>query len=138
MSLIVWNEQLMVGVDIIDRQHQELVRMANELSDAMKSGHGRDVLEKLFSGLAAYTVTHFATEERLMQTHHYPGASDHRRQHDELKHSVADLTAKAKAGKLSVTLETMGFLRDWLSHHIKQTDREFAQFLIGKGLQRAA
>jgi len=135
MSLITWNDQLKVGISIIDQQHQELVRMANELAEAMKAGHGRDVLEKLLAGLANYTVSHFGTEERLMQQHAYGKASDHKKQHDDLKKQVADLQAKAKEGKLSVTLETMHFLRDWLTKHINHTDRDLAAHLAAKGIK---
>lgn len=137
MSLIVWNEQLRVGVDIIDAQHKELVRMANELADAMKTGHGRDVLGKLFADLTAYTASHFATEERLMREHCYPAADDHRRQHDELRRTVAGLADKAKAGSVVVSLETMLLLRDWLSRHIQHSDRELARHLSTRGVAAA-
>ena len=135
MSLIIWNDQLKVGISIIDTQHQELVRMANELADAMKAGHGRDVLEKLLASLTSYTVSHFGTEERLMQQHAYAKAADHKKQHDDLKAQVTALQAKAKEGKLSVTLETMNFLKDWLMKHINHTDKDLAAHLALKGVK---
>lgn len=135
MALIVWNDQLKVGVSIIDQQHQELVRMANELSDAMKAGHGREALGKLFSGLTSYTLNHFATEERLMQQHAYAKAAEHKKQHEELKSQVAALQGKAQDGKLSATIETLNLLRDWLSHHINHTDKDLAAHLLAKGVR---
>lgn len=135
MALIVWSDQLKVGISIIDQQHQELVRMANELSDAMKAGHGREALGKLFAGLTAYTLNHFATEERLMQQHAYGKASEHKRQHEDLKRQVGELQGKAKEGKLSATIETLNLLRDWLSHHINHTDKDLAAHLASKGIR---
>lgn len=135
MSLITWNDQLKVGVSIIDNDHQQLVRMVNELADAMKAGHGKDVLDKLFHGLVDYTVKHFGNEERLMQQHGYPESPDHKKQHEDLKKQAVDLQQKFKGGSSSVTIETLNFLKNWLANHILGTDKKLAGFLNGQGVK---
>ena len=64
MALIQWNNDLSVNVKEIDTQHQNLIRMINELFDAMKVGKGTEVLGKIFLQLTNYTKTHFQTEEK--------------------------------------------------------------------------
>ena len=64
MSLIVWDDSLSVNVTEIDRQHQQLVSMLNDLHNAMKAGHGKEMLRNILSGLINYTDTHFKTEEK--------------------------------------------------------------------------
>ena len=43
MALIQWNDSLKVGVAEIDKQHQKLVDMINDLHDAMRQGQGNAV-----------------------------------------------------------------------------------------------
>jgi len=40
MALFDWNDQLSVGVAEIDKQHQELVKLINDLHEAMREGAG--------------------------------------------------------------------------------------------------
>ncbi|MGA2938094.1 MAG: hemerythrin domain-containing protein [Syntrophobacteraceae bacterium] len=63
MALIQWNDSLSVNVVDIDKQHQKLVGMINELNDAMRQGKGKDALGKIVNGLIIYAGTHFKTEE---------------------------------------------------------------------------
>ncbi len=51
MPLIQWNESFSVNVVEIDKQHQKLVGMINDLYDAMHQGKGNDVLGKIIDGL---------------------------------------------------------------------------------------
>ena len=135
MSLITWEDKLKVGVSIIDSDHQQLVKMLNELFDAMKARRGNDVLGKLFDDLVGYTVKHFGNEERLMQQHGYPESPEHKKQHEELKRQAVELQQKFKDGSFSVSIETLNFLKSWLSGHILGTDKQLAGFLIAKGVK---
>lgn len=130
--LIVWGDQLKVGLPLIDNQHEQLIALANLLYLAMKAQRGREVLNQLFVDLANYTVWHFDTEEKLMLESGFPSAAAHVHEHAELKRTVSELSEKAKLKQLEVTLETMNFLRDWLSHHINYTDRRLAEFIVAK------
>ncbi len=134
MSAFEWDDRLSVGVKSIDDQHKELVRMVNHLAEAMQKGKGQDVLGPIFDGLVRYTVSHFAHEEKLMSEHSYPGAIDHKHQHADLKAQAGALQQKAKGGSPAVTMETLHFLKEWLLHHIKGTDKTFGAFLNTKGV----
>ena len=68
MALITWNDSFSVQIGEIDRQHQQLVKMVNELNEAMRQGQGKDILFSTLSGLIAYTTTHFGTEEKYLQS----------------------------------------------------------------------
>ncbi len=135
MAFIEWTEALSVKIAIIDRQHQKLVSMINELSDAMKQGKGKETLGRILNGLIAYTTTHFKTEEDYFQQYGYPETDSHKREHDAFVKKVSEFKAGFESGKLSVTIETMNFLRDWLKNHILGTDQKYSQFLNEKGLK---
>ena len=46
MAIIQWNDSLSVNVVEIDKQHQKLVAMINDLNDAMRQGKGKDASRK--------------------------------------------------------------------------------------------
>ena len=74
MPLMEWTDKLSVGVPSIDAQHKKLVSMANTLYDAMKAGHGKEILDETLAGLINYTVTHFKYEEKLFAQTGYPAS----------------------------------------------------------------
>jgi hemerythrin len=129
MALIVWNEQLSVGVPQMDEQHQRLVQLVNQLHDAMGAGQGRDFLHKLLVQLEQYTITHFAAEDQLMQQAGYPDLAPHQAAHEELKRQVAELRQRHAGGESRLTIGVMSFLEKWLTTHIKGTDRKYASLL---------
>ena len=134
MAYIDWSEKLSVKVAIIDKQHKKLIEIINDLYDAMQKGKGKEVLEDVFTRLVDYVKTHFKTEERLMAEYNYPERNVHEGQHNDLTYQVGQLAVKAQAGKITVTLETMAFLKDWLYNHILKTDAKLGQYLVDKGL----
>ena len=135
MPLINWNDSLSVNVAEIDRQHQKLVSMINELNDAMKEGKGKDVLERIVDGLVGYTETHFRTEERYFEQFGYPDAGSHKKEHSAFVQKISDFKESFQAGKLCLSVEVMNFLSDWLRNHIKGTDQEYSAFFNAKGLK---
>jgi hemerythrin len=135
MALIQWNDSLSVDVAEIDRQHQKLVLMINELSEAMKQGKGKDVLGKILNSLIGYTATHFQTEEKYFDLYRYPETAIHKKEHVAFVQNISDFKDGFEKGKLSVTIELMNFLSDWLIHHIKGTDKKYSTFFNAKGLK---
>ena len=135
MALITWNETLAVNIKKIDDQHKRLVELINILHDSMKAGKGNDVIGPILSDLLSYTAFHFATEEKLFQQFAYPEYLLHKKEHDALANKVKAFINDFRAGKISVTIEVMNFLRDWLRNHILGSDQKYAPFLVNKGVQ---
>jgi len=133
--MFTWSPEYSVGNDLIDHEHQKLFEMADRLHQAMLSGGGNLVLRGLFDEMAEYTRTHFAHEEALMERYSYPQLPAHAEIHQQLIARVASLQEDLNAGKLTVTMNTMQFLRDWLSHHIGKTDRLVAAHVRACELQ---
>ena len=121
--MFTWSPEYSVGNDLIDAEHNTLFQMADRLHVAMMSGGGQTVLRGLFVQLADYTRTHFAHEEALMAKYGYPQLPAHAEIHRQLIARLAKLEGDLGGGKLTVTMDTMTFLRDWLQHHIGKTDK---------------
>jgi hemerythrin len=135
MALIQWNDNLSVNVAVIDKQHQKLVSMINELSDAMKQGKGKDVSGKILNSLISYTATHFQTEEKYFDLYGYPEASNHKKEHLAFVQKVSKFKDDFEKGRLLLTIELMNFLSDWLKNHITRTDKNYSPFFKAKGLK---
>jgi len=134
MALITWTPSLSVGVPIFDAHHKELVKMLNELHDAMKSGQGNDVIGNILNRLASYTIAHFGAEESKMSLHNYPGAVQHKKEHADLVAQLKDFQQKFQSGRLGLSIQLLNFLRDWLVNHINGTDMKYKDFFTARGV----
>jgi len=135
VPLFQWTKDLSVNIVEIDNQHKKLIELINLLHDSMKAGKGKDILGKILTDLADYTVYHFGTEEKMFQKYKYPASSLHKKEHDDLTKQVMDIKAKLDAGKSVITMEIMTLLKDWLSNHILQTDKRYSAFFNSNGVR---
>ncbi len=127
MGLFAWNEIYSLGHPQIDREHKALFSMADELHKAMLDGRGTETLTELLTRLADYTHVHFDHEEALMRAYRYPQMEQHMSLHRALTTQVQALKTKFAAGKIMITMEVMQFLRNWLDHHIRESDQLVAK-----------
>ena len=134
MSFIDWSDSLSVKVMEIDNQHRELVRILNELHDAMKNGKAKNVLNDILSRLIGYTKSHFKTEERLFTLHKYPDTESHKAEHDDFIKKVGEFKEKFDSGSVSLSVEVIRFLSSWVQNHITVTDKKYSQFFNSKGI----
>jgi len=134
MSLISWSNALSVNIKQIDEQHKKMIDIINDLHDAMSQGKGSAALAKIFDEMVDYTHTHFTAEEQLMAKYGYPGFVMQKSEHDALTKKVLDWQRQYKEGKIVLSMDVMGFLRDWWTGHIMGSDQKYAPFLKGKGL----
>lgn len=129
MAFAEFTDDLRVGHEEIDRQHAALYDAVNRLHDALKAGRSRQELGEILAFLRAYTVDHFQAEETFMQEKAYSELASHRALHQGLVQQVMELEEKYAAGSMTLSIMTMHFLKDWLSHHIQDEDRKLADFL---------
>ena len=130
-----WSDRYAVGVEVIDRQHETLFRLIDNLAKGIQSGNPESTLQSVFDELHDYARVHFETEHCLMDQHAFGEAAGHKAKHRELEGSLNELVERAKVGKPWVSLETMNFLRQWLYHHIDDTDRRLAEHLKSRGVK---
>lgn len=134
MALLEWNDTFSVNVNQIDEEHKKLVELTNKLHDAMRSGQGKMVVGEVLDELVEYTKTHFTHEEALMEKAGYPGLASHKLVHNRLVNQVNDLKTQNETGKLSLSMEVMKFLKEWLVDHIQGTDKNYSSYLNKNGI----
>jgi len=129
MSKIQWNDELSVGVELIDDQHKELIRIANGLMNAIRIGRDKRVVTNVIRRLREYTIFHFHSEEALMEKAHYPNRGEHEAEHGKLKRDVKQFQRELYKKKDLNPEHVLEFLKTWLLKHILSADREFARYL---------
>ena len=65
----------------------------------------------------------------------YPMSSNRLSEHTGFVEKVSEFQAGSNAGKLTLSLEIMSFLKDWLVNHILSTDKKLGSFLAEKGVK---
>lgn len=129
MSLINWNKDLELGIELIDGQHKMLVEMINELHDSSLEGKSFEKMGDIFTGLLFYAHTHFATEEKLFEKSGYPQRLEHVRQHNDFIMKVSSRFDKMKKGELVLSVDIARYLRDWLINHVMISDKQFLPYI---------
>lgn len=135
MALIQWSSDLSVQIDEIDKQHQKLIAMINQLNDAMRQGKGKEVVGKIIDGLVSYTQVHFAVEEKYFAQFGYPDAGNHVKEHTTFVKKAAEFQSDFANGKLTLSVQIINFLSDWLKHHIQGTDRKYVPLFKQNGVK---
>jgi hemerythrin len=136
MPEIQWSDDLSVGIDLIDQQHQMLIQRINDVSAAVEAHHGVEKIAKTLDFLVDYTHFHFSTEEKHMIASGYPGQQDHQAAHQELIATLADLEQDFKEeGATQALVDSLNtLLGNWLVKHIKGVDVQFGTFLKEKDI----
>lgn len=135
MALVTWTPKMSVGVAKIDKEHQGLFDIMNQLHEGMLAGKGREVIGGALGNLIQYTKVHFGDEEALLKQHQYPKYAEHLKLHETFRSKVAELDAQFKSGTAALSVSTLDFLRDWLSKHILGIDMQYRDFLAAKGVK---
>jgi hemerythrin-like metal-binding protein len=129
MAFIDWTSKFSVGSPVLDQQHKALIELINQLHAAMLRGGSNEDLQRIFQELIRYTQYHFKAEEGIMRQAGYPRLEPHYLQHVEFVEKARELHSQLLAGKFTVSMDLLRFLKSWLSDHILGADRQYVPFL---------
>lgn len=135
MTFMNWLPIYSVGIDKVDRQHQQLFKIANEFYDAVERGAHASETRAVLAELVKYTEEHFTHEEYLMLITRYPEFQSHLESHHELIKSLNRLVDDYNAGKSGLEKQLLDFLKTWLAAHIGGTDKLYASHLKEHGIK---
>ncbi|MEI8572826.1 PAS domain S-box protein [Methylomonas sp. LW13] len=128
MSILTWNDQLLVGIESVDNQHRHLVALINRLDELNALGADLQTVLETVKQLVEYTVEHFQHEEQLMMEAGFnPRMQDqHCQQHQEFIDKMQQVHVEAQSDVSVISKDLLDFLVDWLCHHILKTDKLMA------------
>jgi len=130
VPLMTWDNSFALQIPVVDEQHRRLLGLVNQLHAAMKLKKDSREIGSVLAGLSDYTTFHFSQEEKLMKQAGYQQLESHQKIHRDLVSRITEIRTKFDAGDSMVSMELMEFLKEWLTRHIKGTDKQYAAAVI--------
>jgi len=126
-----WKDEYSVGVAELDDQHKGVIDLFTVIDTAIENREGwSDVFFKL-EKLREHARFHFALEESLMRMHGYPKQAEHVELHKHFLDKLDQLQMTTLSRQ--VTMNTINYLRDWYTEHMKTQDQDFVRYIIDSG-----
>lgn len=132
MAYFEWADDLVIDRGPIDQDHRHLVDLVNQLHTATSQGRGKEVVQRVLGELLAYTRDHLSREEALMREVGFPRLEQHQIGHAHFIGQLEELKRQYEAGSITVASQLSSVLRDWLSLHIRRSDKEARAFVQKK------
>jgi hemerythrin len=125
MSSFTWLDAYKIGDDTIDRQHQYLFDLANQIVDPFN-----DAQKTHLNVLALYHYfrEHFKDEESLMKQYDYAGYEEHVKKHEELTQKLTEISTGILSGEIGPD-DVIVFMNSWVCEHILGEDLLLGDFL---------
>lgn len=120
------------GVDnaMLDAQHKKLHALCLQAGQLMEDNSlaSSERFHTLLNDLAIYAREHFATEEELLRRTNPALLDEHLAEHISYESQLTDLLIAACDGILEKN-RLHGFLTEWWSSHVLQSDRRLRETL---------
>lgn len=129
MAFLQWSPDLSVGIDFMDADHKKLMELLTELDGLVESGPVQPAAIDKLDEIIDFAEQHFRLEERLMEESDYDEFEQHRQLHEVLLQDIAELRQYLTTGEKTAGPKIMHFLKDWLMHHILESDKDLGGFL---------
>jgi hemerythrin len=121
---LVWREAYALGVELLDAQHREMVRLINLVLDS----EAGDEAGARLDAMIAHLRRHFETEEVFLRAIDYPLTEEHSREHSLQLAEFVDLRRSIARGDESVGAEIRAEVRQWFFNHVVAEDRRFGAY----------
>lgn len=122
MQPITWNDELSLGIGLIDDCHKALIDIANDLIKAANMGRKPRTLTHHITKLREQAVAHIETEESIMASRRYEHRSRHSLENERFKVAMKQLHHRLKTAE-NVTSRDVESLTSSLVHHIKDSNQ---------------
>jgi len=126
MPIIEWNVGFLIGIQEVDRYHQQMVQLLNEAYDEFREG--AVVKQSVLDELIGHTEHIFDLEESFMLEISYPNYEEHKQEHELFASRIVEFKKLSRKNK-DVSIELLWFLCNWVTHHLRETDAEFGRFV---------
>lgn len=131
-DFLVWQDAWLIGIDHLDADHRELVRLLNALVVGPQDTAGGDAGDGVLTGmdmLIAHMRRHFAAEEAFLQDIDYPLFEAHIREHTiEMAEFVDIRRALENSGAAALDPAVLQNIKTWFFNHVIAEDHKFAEY----------
>ncbi len=137
LSTLRWSEELSVGLDSLDEDHQLIVDLLARVQQAAAAKEPSSIVAAYLDFLTDYTAYHFHREELVLAACSFPELKAHRRAHQAAVDRLSELRARHQEQPTEQTLrELVGWVEGWVHDHLIQEDAQYVD-AIRSNLQAA-
>lgn len=125
--MLKWNDNYRTGIAVIDEQHYELFKIANNGYELLKNSFYTDKYDRIIQildELKIYTIFHFKTEEDYMLSIGYKKFLSHKVEHDDFIKKVNNVDLnKIDQNQDEYIMGILTFIVKWIEDHILEKDK---------------
>jgi hemerythrin-like metal-binding protein len=122
MAIAEWKEAYRVGIETVDRQHEGIFELVNELGRACTDGADRWTVEALVDRLVRFGAAHFETERALLAPRGGASFASHMTEHKMISNWLEWLQFQIREDVLESPERYLDVLRLWVEIHVVETD----------------
>ena len=127
-----WEERYAVGVESIDRAHQEMFAVISRVQRMIRiGGNVKWTVAEAIKYFKSYTIRHFEDEEAYMRSINYGGYENHKAIHSGMRERIIPrLFSHLENSKYSdeAVSQFLMVCEKWLSRHILGHDRDLVKW----------
>ena len=132
--LIEWNDDFDINVRELDKQNKALADKINELVYSLRGFSHQIRAYTILNELKDLIAANFLNEETAMKKHEYHIYEMHKKEHNKLSKKVEKIVKKYSLDDIETIEKMTVFLKDWLTKHITDEDKEMGKYLNSKGV----
>jgi hemerythrin len=138
-TVMEWSADHSVGIEEIDRQHKELLRLFALIKEAIATDQGWSAIHYGLVEVKRFALFHFQFEEALMRLYGFADCDRHAEAHGGTCKKCCILESTAHESLQDSTKEEiLKFFSDWLVDHIQGADRSYARHILEGAKRRGA
>lgn len=129
---ILWQPQLSVGNEIIDRDHKYLFCLINTVELVFQQHRKSKDIDLVMDQLQEFAEEHFAREQQIQEDINYPYFLLHESLHNELLHNLEKIILNIRIAYARCSTDPSAFhmetenlqkiLRHWILNHVVKHD----------------
>lgn len=129
---INWDDSYILGINELDQQHEQLTNLANILFSSFSNNKSKKDNKDALRNLIDFASYHFGTEEQYFEQFNFELADDHIAEHKLFLKKMKDFQTEYSSSKRKDWNETLRFIKEWLTQHIKEVDKKYKDILRNK------
>ncbi len=128
LKRMIWSDELSIGNNNIDKDHQQLIHIYNDLIDLIEFKKVRNEFSRILSMMTDYCLEHFKKEENYMKEFNYPYFEEHKQMHNEYKYKVAKYNIDLFGENPTDPEEIILYIKNWWTNHILKYDLKYESY----------
>ena len=122
MNLLQWKPEFSVGIESIDDEHRDMIRLINDIYAKLDAHADPVQIDECLGDIFSAISMHFALEERMMKNCGHESYDAHKEDHEELLDQIRDLMDEFVADPAAGATQLEHRLSDWFSKHFSTHD----------------